>query len=176
MPIITKMEAAHRQLRVAIKLWFEDGDQVAIHSLAAAAHQIIHDLNRKKRGPALLFDTDLIPKEQRQAFVTALKSASWFMKHADRGRTGAAAQWDFDPDLNVQLIMFAIFGIKYLEETFTIEEVAFERWHALNNPHLMTEEGRELFEKQFPADTANRIRSVPKREFFEGLCDLLRKG
>ena len=78
MPIITKMEAAHRQLGVAIRLWFEDGDQIAIHSLAAAAHQIIHDLNRRKKGPALLFDTDLLPKEHRQTFVSALKSASEF--------------------------------------------------------------------------------------------------
>jgi hypothetical protein len=92
------------------------------------------------------------------------------MKHADRGRTGAAKEFDFDPDWNVHLIMFSIFGIKYLGEKFTVEEIAFERWHALNNPHLMTEEGRELFEKQFPVAVADQIRSVPKREFFEGIC------
>ena len=176
MPIITKMEAAHRQLCVAIRLWLEDGDQIAIHSLAAAAHQIIHDLNRRKKGPALLFDTNLIPKEHRQPFVTALKSASWFMKHADRGRTGAAKEFDFDPGWNIHLIMFSIFGIKYLGEEFTVEEVAFERWHALNNPHLMTDEGRELFAKVFLVDTADHLRSVPKRNFFEGVLDLLRKG
>jgi hypothetical protein len=176
MPIITKMEAAHRQLCVAIRLWFEDGDEIAIHSLAAAAHQIIHDLNRRKKGPALLFDTDLIPKERRQPFVTAIKSASWFMKHADRGRTGAAKEYDFDPDWNLHLIMFSIFGIKYLGEEFTLEELAFERWHTLNNPQLMTDEGREIFEKEFPVDLAARLRSVPKLKFFERILRDLRKG
>jgi hypothetical protein len=109
----------------------------------------------------------LIPKEHRQPLVTALKSASWFMKHADRGRTGAAKEYDFDPDWNIHLIMFSIFGIKYLEEQFTVEEIAFERWHALHSPHLMTDEGRELLEKEFPANVADEMRRVPGRRFFE---------
>ena len=175
MAIITKMDAAHRQLCVAIQLWFEDGDEVAIHSLAAAAHQIIHDLNRRKKGPALLFDSELIPKEHRQAFVTAMKSASWFMKHADRGRTGAAKEFDFDPDWNVHLIMFSLFGIRYLGEQFTIQEIAFERWHALHNPELMTPEGKERFEEEFPVHLKGAMQRFPKRKFFEGFCDLLRK-
>jgi hypothetical protein len=39
----------------------------------------------------------------------------------------------------------------------------------IHNPHLTTDEGRELFEKEFPVDTAARIRSIPKREFLEGV-------
>jgi hypothetical protein len=39
---ITKLEAARRQLRVAISLWFQDGDEVSIHTLACTAHEIIN--------------------------------------------------------------------------------------------------------------------------------------
>ena len=47
---ITKLDAARRQLWVAISLWFQDGDEVAIHTLACAAHQIIHDINQHRGG------------------------------------------------------------------------------------------------------------------------------
>ena len=32
---VTKLDAARRQLRTAIRLWFEEGDPVSIHTLAA---------------------------------------------------------------------------------------------------------------------------------------------
>lgn len=44
---ISKLEAAKRQRDTAIKMWFADGDPVSIHTLAAAAHQIINDVNEK---------------------------------------------------------------------------------------------------------------------------------
>jgi hypothetical protein len=39
--VVTKLDAARRQLKTAIKLWFEDGDPVAIHTLIVAAYEII---------------------------------------------------------------------------------------------------------------------------------------
>ncbi|MGA7882424.1 MAG: hypothetical protein WCD63_16300 [Terrimicrobiaceae bacterium] len=33
---VTKLESARRQLRVALSLWFQDGDEIAIHALACA--------------------------------------------------------------------------------------------------------------------------------------------
>jgi hypothetical protein len=41
---ITKMDAAKRQVRTAIKLWFMEEDPVSIHTLVSAAHEIIHTL------------------------------------------------------------------------------------------------------------------------------------
>jgi hypothetical protein len=46
---VSKTDAAKRQLDTAIRLWLDEGDSVSIHTLAAAAHQIVHDLG-KKRG------------------------------------------------------------------------------------------------------------------------------
>jgi argininosuccinate synthase len=61
--IVTKIEAARRQLNTAIELWFNDGDPVSIHTLASSAHQIIHDLNRRNKGPDLFLDTIFIKEE-----------------------------------------------------------------------------------------------------------------
>jgi hypothetical protein len=43
---IYKIEAARRQLDSAIELWFLDKDEVSVHTLAAAAYQLVHDLKR----------------------------------------------------------------------------------------------------------------------------------
>jgi hypothetical protein len=63
---ITKLDAARRQLGIAISLWFQDGDEVAIHTLACAAHQIIHDINRHRGGRDLLFDSLVFRDEYRR--------------------------------------------------------------------------------------------------------------
>jgi hypothetical protein len=38
--VVTKLDAARRQLRTAIHLWFNDGDPVSIHALAFAAYEL----------------------------------------------------------------------------------------------------------------------------------------
>jgi hypothetical protein len=43
---IAKLDAAKRQLTVAIRLFFNHADPVAIHTLAAAAYQILYDLSK----------------------------------------------------------------------------------------------------------------------------------
>src|SRR6266478_5939088 len=72
---LKKLDAAQRQLRTAITLWFHDGDPVAIHALAFAAYEVIHTVS-KKRNPYrrdLLFDTLLIKDEYRKDFCIKLK-------------------------------------------------------------------------------------------------------
>ena len=54
--VITKLEAAKRQLDCALELFFDEKDAVPIHTLACAAHQVIYDINRDQNGPELLFD------------------------------------------------------------------------------------------------------------------------
>ncbi|MGZ4990187.1 MAG: hypothetical protein ACXV8S_05435 [Methylobacter sp.] len=162
---VTKIEAAHRQLRSAIELWFADGDPISIHTLAAASHQVIHDLNKRNKGPDLLLDTKFIKSEHRKKFVDDIKHASNFMKHADRDDGGAAAVLEFMPESNDHFIMFAIFGLKYLGENIRAEEIAFECWHIFRNPDLMTDEGKAIFEQTFTVEQLNAIRPMPKNEF-----------
>jgi hypothetical protein len=45
---ISKIEAARRQLDSAIELWFLDKDEVSVHTLVAAAYQLVHDLKEHK--------------------------------------------------------------------------------------------------------------------------------
>ena len=51
---ITTLEAAKRQLRTAVELYFADDDPVSIHTLVGASYQILQDLNKKADGPAMI--------------------------------------------------------------------------------------------------------------------------
>jgi hypothetical protein len=55
---VSKLDAARRQLRAAIRLWFQGEDPVAIHTLISAAHEIVHTLFKRAGLHGLMFDTD----------------------------------------------------------------------------------------------------------------------
>lgn len=82
---VTKLDAARRQLETAITLWFADGDFVSIHTLAAAAHAIVHDVALKKgiRGTPL-FDEIMLPQlgYDTTSYKRAIRKAENFFKHA----------------------------------------------------------------------------------------------
>ena len=82
---VTKLEAAERQLRVAIRMFFERKDMIAVHTLAAAAQGVLQDLGRL-RGFVSLFEEGaarIIP-EKRDEFIQLFRKAQNFFKHADK--------------------------------------------------------------------------------------------
>jgi hypothetical protein len=124
---VTKLGAARRQLRTAIRLWFGEEDPVAIHTLAFAAYEIIHVVS-KKRNPArrdLLFDALAVKDEYRSEFNKAIKEHASFFKHANK-------DWDksveFAPILSILFLMGAAAGIRLMGEPQSIEETALMFW------------------------------------------------
>lgn len=83
---ITKSDAARRQLEVAIRLYFAEDDQVSIHTLTSAAHQLVVDLNRARFGSPTLKETmlSLVLPEQVPEARRLLNEAANYFKHAER--------------------------------------------------------------------------------------------
>ena len=81
---ISKLDAARAQLETAIQLYFTNENEVAVHTLATAAHQVFHDVSKKRGGPPSIRGFQFVrpgfEKEWRQT-VTAEQN---FFKHADR--------------------------------------------------------------------------------------------
>src|ERR1039457_2479734 len=46
---VTKLEAAQRQVNAAIRMLFDGYDAVAVHTVTAAAHQIVRDICRHRK-------------------------------------------------------------------------------------------------------------------------------
>jgi hypothetical protein len=84
---IRKLDAARRQLETAIDLFFENGDPVAIHTLACAAYDIIDNVNDSRDGKEMFVKhryTQLPGRPNR----AALNSVQNFFKHADNDPEG----------------------------------------------------------------------------------------
>lgn len=80
---VTKVQAAERQLRIAIRLFFERRDLMAVHTLGAAARQVLQDLGRP-RGIKGISEGEFIRAERQKEWVMIFKRAENFFKHADR--------------------------------------------------------------------------------------------
>ena len=131
---ISKLDAAKRQLEMAIVLYFHEADPVSIHTLTAAAYNIIRDINAKRGGlpmyvKGLFFS--IIKEEYRQEIIKKIQAAENFFKHADKDSDEVLK---FNPAQTELLILDAC--MKYYEMTGekVPSHVVFQGWYAMNNP------------------------------------------
>lgn len=102
---ISKLDAAKRQLESAIRLYFNYGDAISIHTLARAAYEILLDLNKKHSGSPMLMDDFLIKDEYKKKYRRMIREPQNFFKHADWNPEGVL---DFNPDVTPFFIYDAI--------------------------------------------------------------------
>jgi hypothetical protein len=86
--VVTKLEAAHRQLRVAIRLFFERKDSIAVHTLTAAARGILRELARPRGIVGIDATIERLSPKYRKMVRQAINEAQNFFKHADKDPTG----------------------------------------------------------------------------------------
>lgn len=164
---VTKVEAAHRQINEAIRLWFEGRDDVAVFTLAASGHQIIHDLNKAAGGEKLLFDSPSIKKEFHRDWQDSLKKAWNFFKHADRAaERDPNAQLEFNTTLVIDFILFSTKGLRQLGIKHSPVEVLFHFWLGLHRSDWLI--SKEKFRAEFNLDEQSEVtfRSLSRPEFF----------
>jgi len=168
---IDKLNAACRQLNTAIYLWFNHGDAVSIHTLACSAYQIVHDINRKRGGRDLLYDSLIFKNKYRKETINYLKQEYNFFKHANRD---PSAVLEFDPIITEVFMIFTSLGLKLLGQRPDEVRLAFVIYFLLRNPHLLTEKGKAEFIDKIPEEERKHVLSMPKEQFFEAFT-LLRK-
>jgi hypothetical protein len=88
MAIITKLDAAHRQLVTAIRLFFDDDDLAAIHTLACAAREI-YEKHCEAQGVERMFEYIESANPQRtQKELWGILNGTWnFLKHPEISAT-----------------------------------------------------------------------------------------
>jgi len=161
---ITKIDAARRQLNVAIRLWFESGDPIAIYCLACSAYEIIHDLKERKGLRDLYYDSLVIKDEYQKEWRQKLKAPYNFLKHADKDPDDVL---EFEPSLTEPFIVFSLIGLKVLGQTISDMGHVYLIWLTLHHPERLTDEGRGLYVEPFPTELLRRVRKVSKAEFFK---------
>jgi hypothetical protein len=163
--IISKFDAATRQLDSAITLYFQEGDPVPIHTLACAAHQVVHDINRDSNGPELLFDFLSREKRDPQISKAFLHKRYNFFKHADSDPCPNCGI-RFDPKLTEIFILSAIQGIHSISGSINQKQSAFVVYLQLQDEFLFPQEICYLRVYDLPADVLQELRGLKKNKFF----------
>lgn len=163
---VTKLDAARRQLDSAISLYFREIDPIAVHTLACAAHQIIHDINYHRKGPKLLYDSLKFKDECRGLAKKQLNQHYNFFKHADKD-PDPEGEIEFNPKGTELFIIMAIIGLQQLESSISCYCSAFFAYFAVHNTHLLTQEGIEFYFNSIPIDEIKVYRTVKRSEFFD---------
>ena|SRR3989344_7680571 len=150
---ISKPDAARRQLETAIRLYFQNGDPVSIHTLTAAAYNVIRDVNNKRSGdPMLTKDKILeyVKPEFQKMFRDKMNEAENFFKHANRDHD---ATLTFNPDESEMLIVDACSQYYKLTGEDLPLFVVFRGWYIANHQDLfvLPEEQAKLLSLSVPS-------------------------
>ena len=159
---VDKLQAAHAQVRAAIELWADGDNPIAVHTLIAAAHEIVHALYIRKGLQDLLLDSDWIKPEFLPLWRSRIRERANFFKHADRDPDAAI---ELDPEVNELHIMFTLVGLHRMGEEVCEEGLAFMRWIEFNRPNLMKV---DLLGQALPAAIIEQFRQYSRREFLDG--------
>lgn len=161
---ITKIEAAARQLSAAISLHFSRGDAISIHTLAAAALQILSDLAKKSTAQGILKDETFIRPEMQKEWRRLISDAENFFKHAERDPDGIL---EFHAESTAFFLLDATLLHAQLTKSLLPATNVFLIWFYVKHPNVLTDGVLGDLSAR-----ANRIKSDPDDyELFLELID-----
>ncbi|MGV8918396.1 MAG: hypothetical protein ACOH2R_11450 [Pseudomonas sp.] len=122
---ISTLDAAHRQLNLAIRLLFANADPVAVHTLVGAAAAILKNASAEE-------DNTLAPPEY---FRLMHKAQNLFSPTA-----AADALFEVDPDDTEALAYWAVMSAGEIG-ALSLEEQLYQRWYVAS--HLLRDDEHE---------------------------------
>ncbi len=109
---------------------------VSIHTLAAAAYDVIGSLGAKAGHKAITM-TEIVKRhvkpEHVKASINAMRAPMRFFKHADRDPD---AILEFSPDLSDSVILLAMHGLDVLAEPRSNRQRVFLRWLSFHKSYM----------------------------------------
>jgi hypothetical protein len=159
--MITKLDAAKRQLEIAIKLYFEQVDKFSCYALAAASREITDDLFAARRDEIIARELRRVPDPTKVRLsvreelklrirpeylgdvMVGVRGLQNFLKHANKDPDGTIEEIE-DTRLAVLLIT-AIRNYALLDQIWTPPMCRFFFWYAVKFPdHVDELDNREL--------------------------------
>jgi hypothetical protein len=148
---VTKLDAATRQLRAAIHLYFQDTEPLAVHTVAGAAHGLLRDLLGRRDGPLSGHAGARMVQPDHSDFVTKMVGkAKNFLKHADHDPESVLS---FNTDWTDFLLYDAIAMHISLAHELTRENIFFLLWVIAKYPTV-------LILEELAADDIKKLRRV----------------
>jgi len=166
---LTKLDAARAQLDAAIELFFTSDNPVAVHTLCAAAYNVLRDLAKRdglefpfiKTG----FMKSLAPTE-RSAVHNFIHAAENFFKHADRDPSETL---ELNPELTELLLLDACSYFKQVSAPSPRNLDALKVWSG----SLRQDIEPESAVGRFIVATVAALKSAGKPQFWQWYNELL---
>ena len=134
---ITKLDAARRQLSVAIRLLLEDKDMLAVHTLVGAAHAVLERIalgGKSRNTRKKLKDNIFVRNDCRLAFTRHVNEARNFLKHADRD---SGDTHEFNPNNTAYWLCDAVWMLHQATGRWGKEGTVFIGWFMLAHPDVL---------------------------------------
>ncbi|NVK23027.1 MAG: hypothetical protein HWD86_10965 [Kangiellaceae bacterium] len=134
--LISKLDAAKRQLETVIELYFSHKDPVSIHTLTAASYNILRDLNKSEKHPPLFIKDrflNYIKPGYEKEVRNLINQAENFFKHADRDREDI---FEFNPKQTELMIYEACDSYRALSGEFPAKFKCYSMWFSSRYPNL----------------------------------------
>ena len=131
---VSKLDAARRQILTAIRLYFNRGDIVSMHTLASAAFKITQNIcDTSQDLPDSLTDwiDELVKPEAKKIVWNKLNETANFFKHADRD---PEAVHEFYPEQTENMLSFAVYQYQQITGEWSPEIRLFSTWYMLHHP------------------------------------------
>lgn len=138
--ILSKIDVAERQVTQAIRLYFAEGDPVAIHTLASAAHTVARDLldqREPEKMASFVKDTPVIRPDRKKEWINEVNKYPNYFKHADRDGLNSL---EFETDLNPSLILDAVQMVGRLRGEWFAEGLVYWGWYIKKFPEQIASE------------------------------------
>jgi hypothetical protein len=125
--LLNQTEAAHRQLRLAVRLFFNGGDPICVHTLACNAREI-YEKTCIERGLGRFFDEvqTAFPDRSQQELWNVLNDVRNFLKHPRKPPDDTI---EFHDDCNVYTLLAASHDCQNVcGDSMPIEAGVFLTW------------------------------------------------
>lgn len=150
---ISKLDAARRQLRTSIRLFFADEEAISVHTIVAAAHGILRDLRGEYsikiaegvemhgKG-SFIKDNPLVRPEKKAMLDRAINKAQNFFKHADKDPSG---ELHFHAGLTEMLLFDACMMYQSIAGRHLREGSLFMMWYMVKYPEMFLDGASKMF-------------------------------
>lgn len=158
---ITKLEAALKQINIAIYLYFNELDLISVHTLAWASRTIMFDLCKYKRIKTT--SLSIMNKNYRESYEIFIRKAQNFFKHAAE-KDDYKKDFDFKEDMTESILYDAIsFYILYTWNQSNHMKIYNSYYYLKNSKNIEDTKIRQIVEKQLQS-----IKKLPnKKDFYE---------
>lgn len=166
---VSKLEVARDQLDAAIEVFFSSDNAVAVHTLTAAAYNVLRDIAKRDGSDFPFIKTGFIAtlkESEKNKVIAFLNAPENFFKHADRDPDGIL---EFDPQLTELMLIDACSYFKENPEFKPKHFDAIKVWAG----SLREDISRDSPEGQLTLAVVQALRTGGRRKFWDWYCTLV---